>query len=116
MQTANLRCVDRKQLRMTPDSMLKPGWLPPELCPRGHHGDHNMAVLSVVRLEYHQISLTKLPNMTVESRSRIGRSQSGRRPGGNVCLPQKPKRREVRAKTRLTPRPPSLTERLAWIH
>ena len=90
--------------------------LPPEVCPRTQGGDPRMAVLSVVRLEYHQISLTKLPNMTVESRSRIGRSQSGRRPGGNVCLPQKPKRREVRAKTRLTPRPPSLTERLAWIH
>ena len=60
-----------------PDGMLKPGWLPPELCPRAHQGDPRMAVLSVMRLEYYQISLTKLPNMTVESRSRIGRSQSG---------------------------------------
>jgi len=53
VQTANLRCVDRKQLRMMPDGMLKPGWLPPELCPRAHQGDPRMAVLSVVRLEYH---------------------------------------------------------------
>jgi len=80
VQTANLRCVDRKQLRMTPDGMLKPGWLPPEVCPRAHQGDTRMAVLSAVRLEYHQISLTKLANMTVESRSQDGRSQSGCRP------------------------------------
>jgi len=66
---------------MMPDGMLKPGWLPPELCPRTHQGDPRMAVLSVVRLKYHQISLTKPPHMTVESRSRIGRSQSGCRPG-----------------------------------
>jgi len=59
VQKANLRCVDRKQLRMMPDGMLKPGWLPPELCPRAHQGDPRMAVLLVVRLEYHQISLTK---------------------------------------------------------
>jgi len=88
-----------------PDGMLKPGWLPPELCTQAHQGDPRMDVLSVVRLEYHQISLIKLPNMTVESRyrSRIGRSQSGCRPGGTTCLPQKPKRRQVRAKTHASP-------------
>ena len=58
VQTANLRCVDRKQLRMMPDGMLKPGWLPPELCPRAHQGDPRMAVLSVVYVKHHQISLT----------------------------------------------------------
>jgi len=80
VQTANLRFVDRKQLRMMPEGMLKPGWLP-----RAHQGDPRMAVLSVMRLEYHQISLTKLPNMTVESRYRIGRSQSGCHPGGTCA-------------------------------
>jgi len=88
---------------MMPDGMLKPGWLPPELCPLVHQADPRMAVLSVVRPEYHQISLTKQPNMTVESGSRIGRSQSGRHPGGTMCLPQKPKRQEVRAKTHASP-------------
>jgi len=72
-----------------PDGMLKPGWLPPELCPRAHQGDSRKAVLLVMRLEYLQISLTKLPNMTVESRSQIGRSQSGCRPGGTLCLPHR---------------------------
>ena len=56
---------------MMRDGMLKPDCLLPELCSRAHQGDLRMAVLLVVRLEHHQISLTKLPNMTVESRSII---------------------------------------------
>jgi len=59
---------------------------------------------------------TNPSSMTAKRHYRNRCSQIRCHPGGRVCSPLKPKRQEVRAKTRLTPRLPSLTDKLAWIH
>jgi len=79
-------------------------------------GDPRMVVLAEGWPAEHRVVTTILTSKPETWHGRSRHNQTGYPPGWTVCSSLKPKRQEVRAKTRLTPRTPSFTRRLVWSH
>jgi len=110
---ASLHCVGMKQPGKKPAVPGCSNWTSLELRLPKCWDDPRRVVWAANRLEEYQKLTTSQRDMTEKSLFRNRHNQQECRPGGRVCLPQTPKKQEVRAKTRLTPRPPSFTGRLA---
>jgi len=99
-----------------PGDVQKLDWLPPWPYPEAHLDGLRTAVLWAGHPENCQISQTNQTGTTENKHPQISHSQPRCHPGDRVLAAEATKAGSASEETRLIPRPPSLTGRLARIH